>query len=380
MLHKLSLVVNNDNPSLVKEAVPDTYFDLLADARRPMSRTTSYIPEGVARAVTKPTGVPADIINAVDPFKAKLEQKQRTLAHGRGYSVAGDMDKLRMSKTKITATPAFKNTPKLTNKMVQETASTVTPAKQLRHRLWGPLVRAWGGQGFLGGKWRNRAGMIGGLGALGLGIKAYMDSNKELEPFVPPPVPQEEYPSYDDLYYKQGASIGSKYVQDAVTIPKATPVASVPMPGPGVGTVAKITPKGIGSGKGSSPGATGGVSGGSEGGGRTVTAMDEGVLPLLGLGAGGVGGWALAKKLIDPMMDKREQALQEQIKNTQKWRKAAPIGAAAAGALLLAALAAVYAKQKQEEKQAPRPRYEPYDPTEGGFYPSDQVYPGNFYG
>lgn len=288
-------------------------------------------------------------------------------------------------------------------------------AKRMRHKYIGGAKRLWGGQGFLGGKWRNRAGILGGLGTLGLGIKTYLDSTNDPDyatvPQQPTPeqtqaaynqyaqpqmqqqyAPQPQYytPQYapQPQYYKMGSS---KYSPDAVTIPKPTPQPSVKALGPGVSSAPKLTGGRKGFGTGSSGGLLGGSSGtsGSTSGSSEKRADETGVLPLLGAAAGGAGGWALGQKFLVPTLQKKEETLAKEIAQKQKQLKMlqgtsgkAAIGTAAAGAILLAALSALYAKKKTEEKHGVRPIAPPYDNTHAGFQPQHQVYNpyGGFYG
>lgn len=227
-------------------------------------------------------------------------------------------------------------------------------------------------------------------GVSGLGIQSYLEGNKTPQPSVVSGVSQRGYPQYSDLY--KGSS-ATKYSPEAVTIPKPVPQPTVKAKGP-------FSPsKGLGAG-GASPGGSGAFSGGGVGGegtgggggGKSVTAAykqaDDGVLPLLGLGAGGLGGWALAKKFLTPTLEQREKTIAAEIakKQTQlaqagKLTKLAPIGAAAAGALLLAALAAMYARRDERAKQGtPSTGFSPYDQTQAGFNPYEASQVGNFYG
>jgi hypothetical protein len=117
------------------------------------------------------------------------------------------------------------------------------------------------------------------------------------------------------------------------------------------------------------------------------TANDSGVLPLLGAAAGGAAGWGLGQKLLVPALEQRQAALAATIAKAQAKEKMlksvaskAPMGAAAAGALLLAALAALYAKKSERSKVQVMNPGAPYDPTGAGFQqPANDPY-RNFYG
>jgi len=309
-------------------------------------------------------------------IKERLEAKAQALGEarqvplGKGESYSG----ARISKGK--RLPWL-----LEEREIQKQHGTVArnPLKQLRHRTVGKAKRVWGGKGLLGGKLRNRAAILGSLGALGLGMKAFSDSNDTPAPVAQPqpvdPYSQPRYMSYDDLarYAKMGSS---KYSPDAVTIPKPTALPRVNPLGPSVKSVSALKPgsDGVG-GLPSAPKPPGS----STKAAAIAKQADEGVLPLLGMGAGGLGGWALGEKVISPILQNRERVLQEKLKNLQAARKVTPMGAAAAGALLLAALTMAMTKKKDAPQQLD-PQFAPYDPSGAGFYPTDQRGIGNFYG
>jgi hypothetical protein len=264
----------------------------------------------------------------------------------------------------------------LVEKEIQKKHTPITPLKKLRHKTVGGMKRFWGGQNALGGKWRNRAALAGGLGAVGLGIKSYLDSNRLANPAV---AQQQLQPQYA----KMGAF---PYVQDAANIPKPPSQPKVPAPGPGVKGGGNIS-----SSKTPGPlGAPRDSVGGSEGGKTSLSAYvgekraDDAMLPVLAGGLGGIGGWALGDKVLKPMLEAKEQSLAEAIVQHQKnmarvkgAKKVVPIGAAAAGALILAALAAIKARQDEQANQSyPAPYISTYDPSGSGFVPNNATYPG----
>ncbi len=377
MLHQLALATSQ-TPTLLKEAIISPAQDQLIKKRLDQKAMDLAGARGV--------DVPLAAAAKFDPSSGAVKQTLRP-----------DIESMRMSQRPATggAPPVAART---IEKEIQKAHGVVSnsPVKQLRHRTVGKAKRIWGGKGLLGGKWRNRAGIIGGLGALGLGIKTYLDSNKTPQPELAPQAPQQQptegpqYMSYEDLYggYKMGAS---KYSPDAVTIPKPTALPRVNPLGPGVSSTPTLKPDSAGSPmglSGSSPGASpsGGSSPKSAG---LLKRSDEGVLPLLGLGAGGLGGWALGEKVISPILENKEKNIAQEIarkqhtlQTFQKVRRAAPIGAAAAGALLLAALTAAFAKKqtRQEMQGMPQAQLRPYDPSGAGFYPNEATQMGNFYG
>ncbi len=364
MLHKLALAASVETPTLIKEALP-TREQHMAGLERDRAKAVA-LAEARGVPISNPTDVSTDRIR-MNPDKPSslLVEKEIQKAHGD------------VSKSNF---------------------------KKMKHTYVGGAKRAWGGKGFLGGKWRNRAGIAAGVGALGLGMKAYFDSNKAPQPTAQPqPQPQQQrqyqqYPQYQPQYQQpQYSKMGSdKYSPDAVTIPKPTAQPTVPALGPGVGSVPKITSKSFGGpSKGgllgsSSPGSNAGSTsrggmGSSSGGSKQ--AEDAGVLPLLGVAAGGAGGWALGKKYIAPALGGKAERLaaeiakkQEVLHRVQKATQAAPLGAAAAGAILLAALAALYARKKDSSIKTQPREISPYDQSGAGFAPQDHNPYGQFYG
>ena len=411
MLHNLALAANDNNPSLLKEAIISPAEDRLIQERLERKAVEMANARGInVPLVSKPQFDPGTgkVISGLTPDIENLRMNPRAKAT---TGIAQGLTPNSLANPEVVkglaelepspgANKAFKQQhtipgrsvspggqSALIEKEIQKAHGTVSnsPLKKLRHNTVGKAKRVWGGKGLLGGKWRNRAGIIGGAAALGLGIKAYLDANKTPQPTLAPPEPeQSQYPAYEG-YPKMGAS---KYSPDAVTIPTPTAQPKVAPLGPGVGSTPKITASG--GGKTTSSGFLGGSSGSgsSSGGGDSKVAADEGILPLLGVGAGGLGGWALGEKVISPLLENKEKQIAEEIArkqqilgNYRKVRKAAPMGAAAAGALLLAALTAMYVKKKSQPTGPLRPiQVNPYDQTGAGFAPQEQNQWGNYYG
>jgi 7-keto-8-aminopelargonate synthetase-like enzyme len=78
--------------------------------------------------------------------------------------------------------------------------------------------------------------------------------------------------------------------------------------------------------------------------------MDDFLAGILGAGAGGVGGYALGKKFLDPMLGRKAQQAEEVARRLRKGQALAPLGAAALGALVLAAIAAANARKNERAK------------------------------
>jgi hypothetical protein len=274
------------------------------------------------------------------------------------------------------------------------------PLKVLKHRTVGPMKRFWSGQGGLGGKWPNRLALMAGLGTLAAGAKTYADSSgdKMLEApkLEPQPLHQNSYEQQLQPYYKTGAlrqKIANPYIQDTANVPKPPGQPRVPSPGPAISApTLNDSVEGTGLPKATSsslaaPGSSGGFS-------AAKVAMDDAMYPLLGAGVGGAGGYILGKKILGPVLDYQEKNLAakaEAYMRAQKTMAAAkhkaPMTAAVAGAILLAALTAIAARDKRQKSiMSAQPSINPYDPTRAGFEAyqgmpmGNPIYPGNFYG
>lgn len=429
MLHKIALAVSPETPTLIKEALPSREQQMAESARLEQ--------KAFELAESRGVDIPFNETTYPDPKTGKTVRMQEPDIAGTRMSGNENAPKNRqepvfskdpqtgktVGKPNVTPPPSKPGRSQLLEKEVIKAHGTVSqsPAKQLRHRTIGKGKRFLAGQGGLGSKLKNRGAVGLGLGALGLGINAYLDSNKARQPeeVIPPPVSSQEqqYMQQQAAQYHpyfKGASM--KYVQDMANIPKPPSQPQVSAPGPGVSGVGKLkggpgTPMGSGIGSGA-----GGMGSGADGGsgGKTAALSDfllssaalkktlakktavnalpgnekaasEATVPMLAAGAGGLGGWALGEKLIAPALQQRESALIDAIARQEailaklkKARKAAPMGAAAAGAILLAALTAVKARQS-ERRGAGGVQITPHDPTGAGFAPGDQanMYPGN---
>lgn len=378
MLHKLALVSSAQTPSLMKVAVPSPAEQL--QQARDLELKARYMGRARGHKMPKMPAPQPSRGPLFQPVEGPAMKAYGGLLRERPTPMS-QVEDIRMGTPTEKASPAFKKSPALIEKEIQKAHGPVAQSrmKQLRHKTLGKTKGWWGGRGLLGGKWRNRLALLGGAGAVGAGIKAYLDSNKTPQPELAPPVPQEqpiegpEYLTYEDLYgYNYPKMSASKYSPDAVTIPKPTALPKVNPLGPGVSSTPTLKPEGTGS-----PLASTEPSESTSKSAGLLKRSDAGVLPLLGLGAGGLGGWALGKKVISPILESQENQLAARMKSLQKIRKAAPMGAAAAGALLLAALTAVFAKR--QARGIPT-RLTPYDQTNAGFMPENSTQLGQFYG
>ena len=194
---------------------------------------------------------------------------------------------------------------------------------------------------------------------------------------------------------------GNPYVQDMANVPKPPSQPRVPAPGPAVNN--SSFGKNIGKGIGTTSSRGGMLSGGSgtgtsstSGGSSTSKTADDSTIPVIGGLAGGVGGYALGKKVLQPMFEYKERDIANRINLMEQARagaasakKNAPMTAAVAGAIILAALTAMQAKKTQRNRMAPQqmmpPAPSPQDYyANSGFHPDNQVTPGQgssgFYG
>lgn len=405
MLHKLALAVADETPSLIKEALPTPAQDAAIKARLEQKELALAEARGHTIPVTEkvvgetPTGKPVTRM-APDTSNMRLNERavpgKQVITENLSPNIQGPRGKDHIAlknpgghaySTRHTL-PSASVSPghsALIEGELQRSHGTVAnnPLKQMRHSYWGGAKRFLGGKGLFGNKWGNRGAVLAGIAALGVGTKAYMDSNKEREPEAPYPAEptdmEQQWLQQQGGYPKMGAD---KYSPDAVTIPKPTPQPTVKALGPGTNSL--TGPSGakgglLGGGFGSSSGTSGGSSSGASN--TMKSAEDAGVLPLLGAAAGGAGGFALGTKFLAPALDQKAATLaaeiakqQAKLRTLQKATSAAPMGAAAAGAILLAALAALYAKR--DTKKGPvRQVRQPQQKQETAYNPYS-----NFYG
>lgn len=177
---------------------------------------------------------------------------------------------------------------------------------------------------------------------------------------------------------------------DMTTTPSVPKVPNIPKPsapsvkgGPATMSMGLLAPPG---------GPTGGLSikaptqmGGSTDAGKTTTAafMDGGTLPLAAGAGGGIGGYVLGSKVINPLIKMKEESIRQQMARGEKVlegmgkaRKAAPLIAGAISALLLATLVAHKVKRNEREKIEREQLWGSRNPAPSpvaGFDPADQV-------
>lgn len=319
-------------------------------------------------------------------IKQRLEAKAQDLAQARA------------------GTKAYAVAPTLIDKEIQKSHGLST-AQQLKHKVRRGAKGFWSGRTGLGGKWRNRAALLGGLGLLGGGIKAHMNSQKpapevprlqpEATPMAPAPGPapsQMRQYTDDDLamYLSQmyprtvGPYASSKmgnYSPSASMVPAPPVTPRITAPGPSVAGIPQLKPgeppklpgarKGVGERRSSSYGPSA-----PKAPGAPKTAENEALYPLVAAGLGGLGGHALGEKILAPLIKMRERTLLAKIQNSQdalaalqKTQKKAPGVMAATSALLLAALTALAIRNKQSQP-VDYSQFQAYDTSGGGFHPS----------
>ena len=190
----------------------------------------------------------------------------------------------------------------------------------------------------------------------------------------------------EPVYGPDGSIIGLQrkqagYINDTASTPPPVKSPRVPAPGPSTKPPKLDAGDDAGSTLGAGTAAQGGSQAASGGGEKAAADVSEGMLPLLAGGVGGTAAWLGAKKIVNPLIKQQEAATEAAIKKLQAKKamlgglqKTVPIGAAAAGALLLAAMAAIKArKNTQREMMGMDPQFRPYDPMRQGFYPEEQV-------
>lgn len=382
MIHKLALVVNDMNKlAAPMDPLEAKQVDLMVERGIPMPLVEVPVYDDAGNLIGKKYDV--DLTNA----RASRRVRGKS---GRGQGLPA---------------PSGKAKSPLRERGIIEAHGTVSksPLKQLKHRTVGPARRFLSGQNALGSKLKNRAALIGGAAALLGGAKLYSDSkdreqaSKAVKSMSQPrqgmlPAQQMQYPSYQGKYITAAVlKQANPYVQNMANIPKPPTQPRVPSPGPSIGP-----PNIEGDAKGAlgpkmSPSGTG-TSSSSSG---TKVAESDANSPLLAGGLGGLGGYALGKKVLSPMFEYHEKDMGNKIQAMKRMQQGlstaktnAPMAAAVAGAILLAAITAIKAREKQQQNVGGViPRIQQHDPTNAGFAAHEENSfgygpgaPGSFYG
>jgi len=360
----------------------------------------------------------------------RLQAKERALAEARGFDPgkAGQ----RIGQPAPTPQPqratAYSTAPTLVDKSIQQ-QHAIPLKQQVAHKARTGIKDFLRGKGGLGGKWRNRLALAGGLGLLGGGVNAYLGSREAQKPqagqqpmpTLPPSEQQtmqdagqpyagemplqaaqmsdeelmgllgQMYPGLAGQADPYGEYKQSNYSPSASGVPMPPSSPRVSAPGPGVSYIPTIKP-------GEPPKLPGGRSVGSKGSGSSSsaspkppapvkTAENDAAFPLLGAGLGALGGWSVGEKALAPLVQMRRRSLQAKIQNAQDAlqmlntaQKKVPAAAAATGALLLAALTALAIRKKQDgPSAAPANGFSQYyNQHGGGFHPADRVPFGSY--
>jgi hypothetical protein len=281
-----------------------------------------------------------------DPFFARLQQRERAMAEARGlkYSPGMRMAPKNFWQQELPFPGTHQPHPALEKEIIKQTGPGLKT--KLRHYTVGRLKRIWGQPG--PHKMWRRAGLIGGAAGLGLLGKGWYDANqneKQLKAL------QEELNSAGP---KTGAQVD--YVPAAPTTPKPVGFPVVPQP---LETNSNV----LNTGKKKNSLQENKIMRPTD---KTATALlskiaflDSGVWPLIAGTGGGVGGYYLGKKVIDPLLTSRQNKIREQIARGEQWigrmdkaKRLAPIAGATVGAILLATLAAKSAKRQERERMA----------------------------
>lgn len=300
---------------------------------------------------------------ADDPFVERLLQREREMAQARG--IKDFTPGMRMSGKSYGPHPIME-------KEILKGTGPKAGAK-LRYHTLGKVKRFWSQPGKY--QWLRRAGLLGGAAGAGLLGKAWYDSaknQKELERLQGDPQELDKLSAKFD------------YAPNAPVTPKPPKFPSMPAPmstSAGVPDIPKPPKASAKTEKYTGESAEMKVATIND----VLTKMaflEEGALPWIAGAGGGVGGYYLGKKVIDPLLGMGQESLKQKmsmlekiIGGLEKGRKAAPFAGATVGAILLAALAAKRAKQKERETME---RIEAMGgPEREGFSPYDRRYIGD---
>ncbi len=315
--------------------------------------------EGILKLALPSVGEDARLADLYDSRQQQFGQLERDVAAG-----------------KIT-----RETSMLRRKALMEASSPGNPAnmplgRRMAHKFQ-PVK-----QFFSGPKGKMRGlGILGGLGALGYLWHRGKETPEEKMRGLEEPMAQEPY-SYEEPYYAQGAGTLGKYSAStswafSAEVPNTpTPVKMPKNPGaPNSLALAHDVDAG------KEPGRTDTATGGGAMGGESskLGFLDEGVAPIAGGAAGGLGGYLLGSKVVAPLAankaDDIERRIAKGVKAKDMLRKVqgrAPLTAAAIGAILLAGLASRTSRKRTKERMA-----EPGAAAEGvaaqyGYHPNEE--------
>lgn len=272
-----------------------------------------------------------------DAFAERLEARERDLAKARGLGHKPPGSRI------STVGPH----PVLEKEILKQTGPSTK--EKVKYHTLGKLKRFWRQPG----KYRilRRAGLLGGLAGMGLLGKAWYDAaknekqlkdlqaqqvlgkfsaQKDYRPEAPVTPEPAGYPSMPKPRSTNAGPPNTPPSPESLKYDKDTPKPPKP---PKLKTADEILAK--------------------------TAFLEEGAWPWIAGAGGGVGGYALGKKVVDPLLKLKQDSILNQIRRGRKiveglerGRKIAPLAGATVGAILLAALAAKKARQDQAEDMA----------------------------
>jgi len=291
-----------------------------------------------------------------DELYERLLQREKELAQARGIS--DFTPGMRMSGSTPGPHPAMEK------EVIKGTGPST--AQKVKHHTVGKVRRLWSQPGKY--RWLRRAGLLGGAVGAGLLGKAWIDSAKNDKALKEQAAQLEAY--------KFGANFD--YTPNAPVTPKPAKFPKMPAPMSTSGGMPDVPKPPKNSAK------TQAYTGESAEMKvatllHKVAFLESGAMPWVAGAAGGLGGYYAGKKVIDPILDIGQESLRRKIhiaeriiEGLEKGKKVAPFAGATVGAILLAAIAAKKAKQKERETME---RVEAMGgPEREGFSPYDRRY------
>jgi len=287
-----------------------------------------------------------------DAFSKRLKARERALAEARGMA----------HKPPGSRISGVGSHPVLEKEIIKQTGPST--GQKIKYHTLGRLKRFWGQPGKY--KLLRRAGVLGGLTGLGLLGKAWYDAaqnekvlknlqaqqalrkfsaKKDYRPEAPvTPKP----PGYPSEPAPMSTSAGPPNTPPPPESLEYAEKSQKPPKPPKLKTAEEVISK--------------------------IAFLEEGATPWLAGAGGGVGGYLLGKKVVDPLLKMKQESILNNIRKgrkivegLEKSRKIAPLAGATIGALLLAALTAKKAKDKQIEDML---RIQAAGgPGQEGFYP-----------
>jgi hypothetical protein len=300
------------------------------------------------------------------PIKDPLQQKAVDLTLSRGFKVPTlptrfpgqppEVDFKALGEMRLSG-PAISPTVEREVLKLHSPVADNIPA-QLKHRFLGTPRRAL--HNVVGALSRHPYLTAAGAGAAALGVHQYLKHRAARQ--------QAEQAEQAPEQPKMAALVPPPPV--ASIAPRPPVPGDIKMPKPSTKSPIEQKTKGSSGTASSAPSA-----------GISKAAFDPAIAALLAAAAGGTGGYFFGKKVLEPLAGGRVDALKETISEAEKamgrWetvKEFAPAGAAAAGAILLAALAANHARKSEREKLRGMTgrSYREYDPNGSDYSPDSR--------